>query len=169
MSRKDARNIAGALLRGFRRPCLVEDFLELGGIKEIDFIIEENQILYPIEIKKNGNLNVGIVGLNGCGKTTFMNLIAHRLIPDSGKILWDKNKTFSYLDQMLVVNSDITITEYLYSVYNNLFQKEREMNALYESMAEANESDYDRILNKAEKINQIKTEFIQRMTRYPSR
>jgi len=112
-----------------------------------------------IDLLKNASLRVsegdhiGIVGLNGCGKSTLMNLIAHRLIPDSGKIEWDKNKSFSYLDQMLVVNTDVTITEYLYSVYNELFLKEEEMNALYESMAEADEKDYDKILKKAENIN----------------
>lgn len=98
--------------------------------------------------------HMGLVGLNGCGKSTLMNIIAHRLSPDSGDVIWDKNKTFSYLDQMLVVSDNITITEYLYSVYNELFKKEAEMNKLYESMAYADENDYDKILKKADNINQ---------------
>lgn len=112
-----------------------------------------------IDLLKNATLRVsegdhiGIVGLNGCGKSTFMNLIAGRLIADSGKIEWDKQKSFSYLDQMLVVDDNVSITEYLYSVYNELFLKEEEMNKLYESMADANECDYDKILKKAENIN----------------
>jgi hypothetical protein len=76
-----------------------------------------------------------------------MNLIAHKLIPDEGKIIWDQNKTFSYLDQHLEVKDDTTIYEYLYNVYQELFEKENEMNELYSSLAEAEEKNYDKILN----------------------
>ena len=41
--------------------------------------------------------HVGLIGLNGVGKSTLMNLLAFRLTPDEGKIIWDKNVTFSYL------------------------------------------------------------------------
>ena len=76
--------------------------------------------------------HIGLVGVNGCGKTTFMNLIAHRIHPDGGTITWEKGVTFSYLDQHLKVFDNQTINEYLYSVYVDLFKKEEEMNKLYD-------------------------------------
>lgn len=96
--------------------------------------------------------HMGIVGLNGTGKTTFMNLLACRLIPDEGKVTWSNNVTFSYLDQHLKVHDDKTISEYLYNVYEHLFLKEEEMNNLYVSLETAPESSYDKILNKAYNI-----------------
>ena len=79
--------------------------------------------------------HIGLVGVNGCGKSTFMNLIAHRLHPDEGKIEWEKGVSFSYLDQHLKVYDDLTVSEYLYNVYIELYQKEAEMNSLYEKLA----------------------------------
>ena len=45
--------------------------------------------------------HIVIVGDNGAGKSTFMNLISKNLIPDSGTIKWENGVTYSYLDQHL--------------------------------------------------------------------
>ena len=124
------------------------------SIEDLYFGYTDIDLLKNASLKINEGEHVGLVGLNGCGKTTLMNLLALRLSPDRGSIIWDKNKSFSYLDQMLVVNSDISINEYLYSVYNELFIKEEEMNKLYDSLALADMNDYDKILVKAERINE---------------
>ena len=124
------------------------------SIEDLCFGYTDIDLLKNASLKINEGEHVGLVGLNGCGKTTLMNLLALKISPDRGSIVWDKNKTFSYLDQMLVVNSDVSINEYLYSVYNDLFIKEDEMNKLYESLGDADASSYDKILAKAERISE---------------
>ena len=94
-------------------------------IEKLRFSYKDKELFNDLDVRIFDNEHIGIVGLNGVGKTTFMKLIAGKLIPDSGKIIWDQNKSFSYLDQHLEVTSDISIEEYLYSVYNPLFQKEK--------------------------------------------
>ena len=127
------------------------------GVLEVEnlrFSYKDKELFNNLNVRIFDGEHVGIVGANGVGKTTFMNLIAGKLIPDSGKITWQDNKTFSYLDQHLEVHTDITIQEYLYSVYQPLFLKEEEMNKYYESLASAEEKDYDKILNKAYNIQE---------------
>lgn len=123
-------------------------------IENLRFSYKDKELFNNASVRIFEKEHVGIVGANGVGKTTLMKLIAGKLIPDSGKIIWDNNKSFSYLDQHLEVHTDQTIEEYLYSVYNPLFQKENQMNDLYASLVDANENEYDKILNKAYNIQE---------------
>lgn len=121
-------------------------------VKNLKFGYLDEVLLNNVDFRLLKEDHIGLVGLNGCGKSTFMNLIAHRLIPDSGEIVWDKNISFSYLDQHLKVDKNESIGDYLYKVYEGLFEKEEEMNALYKSLEFAEEDKYDKILNKAYNI-----------------
>ena len=96
--------------------------------------------------------HMGLVGTNGCGKTTLMNLIAKNLIPDQGKIEWLPNIHLGYLDQHMKVDKHVSIHDYLYKVFDDLFEKEKEMQALFESLATAKEYEYDRIMERALQI-----------------
>lgn len=64
----------------------------LGSIefKDVDFSYKDKQsVLKNINFKINAGETVAIVGSNGSGKTTIINLILRFLTPNSGKILLD--------------------------------------------------------------------------------
>lgn len=124
-------------------------------IKNLRFTYGSEQLYNDLELRLFNGEHIGLVGRNGSGKSTLMNLIAHKLSPDAGEIIWEKNFTFSYLDQNLVVHDDLTIKEYLYNVYEDLFIKEDEMNQLYESMAYIDPGEYDKILKKTDYIQNL--------------
>nr|WP_294681102.1 ABC-F family ATP-binding cassette domain-containing protein [uncultured Anaerotignum sp.] len=81
--------------------------------------------------------HVGFVGANGEGKSTFMNIITGKLMPDEGKIEWSKNVRVGYLDQHTVLEKGQTIRDILQSAFGYLFDLEAQMNAYYAEMAEA--------------------------------
>ncbi len=123
-------------------------------INNLRFAYTDNELFNDLNLRIFDGEHVGIVGLNGAGKTTFMNLLSGKLTPDMGSIVWDHTKKITYLDQHLVVDDKQTIYDYLYDVYANLFKREAEMQRLYESLAFIDASQYDKILNKAYNIQE---------------
>ena len=53
--------------------------------------------------------HIGLVGANGEGKSTFMNIITDKLMPDEGRIEWAKNVRVGYLDQHTVLEKGMTV------------------------------------------------------------
>lgn len=78
--------------------------------------------------------HIGLVGANGEGKSTFMNIITGKLQPDEGKIEWAKRVRVGYLDQHAVLEKGMTIRDVLKSAFQYLFDMEEEMNALFAKM-----------------------------------
>lgn len=85
--------------------------------------------------------HIGLVGANGEGKSTFMNIITGKLQPDEGKVEWSKNVRVGYLDQHTVLQKGMSIREVLASAFQFLFELEAQMNEMYEKMAEASEEE----------------------------
>ena len=64
--------------------------------------------------------HIGLVGANGEGKSTFMNIITGKLMPDEGKIEWAKDARVGYLDQhtalekgLVLINAGTNIIRFL--------------------------------------------------------
>ena len=54
--------------------------------------------------------HIGLVGANGEGKSTFMNIVTGARQPDDGKVEWARNVRAGYLDQHTVLEPGMTIT-----------------------------------------------------------
>ncbi|MDI6453179.1 ABC-F family ATP-binding cassette domain-containing protein [Peloplasma aerotolerans] len=90
-----------------------------------------------------------LVGPNGTGKTTLLKLLDKSISPDQGTISWIPNKKIGYLDQYAKINPNLLVKTYLYDAFLPLFEKEKEMERLYESLVIAPEKEHERILNWA--------------------
>ncbi|HPX84612.1 MAG TPA: ABC-F family ATP-binding cassette domain-containing protein [Bacilli bacterium] len=119
-------------------------------IKDLKFSYGDKNLFNSLQMRLFPNDHLGLIGANGVGKTTLMKLMAHRLDPDEGKVVWREGVTYSYLDQHLQVDSSLTIAQYLYDVYTDLFAMEEQMNKYYDSLVDADPSQYDKILKSAE-------------------
>jgi ATP-binding cassette subfamily B protein len=85
--------------------------------------------------------HIGLVGANGEGKSTFLNIVTGKLQPDEGKIEWAKHVRVGYLDQHTVLEKGMTIRDVLASAFQFLFGLEEQMNAMYEKMGEASDEE----------------------------
>ena len=66
--------------------------------------------------------HVGLVGANGEGKSTFLNIIIGNIQPDMGKVEWSKHVTVGYLDQHSSLKAGMTIRDALREAYDHMFE-----------------------------------------------
>lgn len=99
--------------------------------------------------------HIGLVGANGEGKSTFMNIITGKLQPDEGKIEWAKHVQVGYLDQHAVLTKGMTIGSVLRSAFDSLFEMEKNMNEICNKMGEANEKELEEYMEELSVIQDI--------------
>lgn len=99
--------------------------------------------------------HIGLVGANGEGKSTFMNIITNKLMPDEGKVEWAKNVRVGYLDQHTVLEPGMTIRDVLKSAFSFLFQMEEQMNEICDRMGEASEEDMTAMMEELGTIQDL--------------
>lgn len=85
--------------------------------------------------------HIGLVGANGEGKSTFLNIVIGSLQPDEGKIEWAKNVRVGYLDQHTVLEKGMTIEDVLKSAFSYLFEMEQHMNDICDKLGDASEDE----------------------------
>lgn len=99
--------------------------------------------------------HIGLVGANGEGKSTFMNIITGKLQPDEGKVEWSKNVRVGYLDQHTVLQKGMTVRQVLASAFDFLYDMEKNMNEMYDKMADCTEEEMNTYLIETAEIQEM--------------
>lgn len=81
--------------------------------------------------------HVAIVGNNGCGKTTLLQLLAGVETPDTGRIIKKKDSTIGYLHQ-IPFYPDYSVKSVLMEAFATLLNIQRKMTDLEQQMATTN-------------------------------
>ncbi|MBQ8821470.1 MAG: ABC-F family ATP-binding cassette domain-containing protein, partial [Lachnospiraceae bacterium] len=102
--------------------------------------------------------HIGLIGANGEGKSTFMNIITGKLMPDEGKIEWAKNVRVGYLNQHTVLQQGMTIRDVLASAFDFLFEMETQMNELCDKMGEADPDELEVMMEEFGTIQELLTQ-----------
>lgn len=84
----------------------------------------------------NNGEHTGIVGLNGAGKSTFMNILCGRLVQDGGEVKWLSGIKWGYLDQHADIDRNLSVMEYLQSSFKSLFDLNDRLEQVYKEMEE---------------------------------
>lgn len=103
-------------------------------------------IFEDVSFRLNKGEHVGLVGANGEGKSTFMNILTRHLEPEEGKITWSKKVNVGYLDQHTVLQKDRSIQDILKSAYDALFTIEQSITDDYMKMSDMNENEMNQLL-----------------------
>lgn len=72
------------------------------------------QLLQDVNFYLNEGDKVGVIGINGTGKSTFLKVLSGGIRPDEGRVQRDPNVQISYLPQNPVMEDDATVLEQVF-------------------------------------------------------
>ena len=116
-------------------------------------------ILKDISFAVNDGDRVGIIGVNGAGKTSLFKIITGEYSPDSGAVYIQKGHTVGVLEQNAKLSSlpgDMSCIEYMYTAYPTLLSLEKEISITEAALAKATG---DEIMQLTARLNDQNTRF----------
>jgi ATP-binding cassette subfamily F protein 3 len=127
------------------------------ALSDIHVAFGPEVVLDKLNLRLHAGEKVGMVGANGSGKSTILNLIAGRLEPDIGRVVKQKGLRIGYLPQEATFKGDHTVMEEMHAGVEHLFKLQREiqtvsgeMESLTGSALKAKMKQYDRLCHDFE-------------------
>jgi len=96
-------------------------------LKEIHVSFGAQSIFERLDLKIYPAEKVGLVGANGCGKTTLLKMILGIQPPDAGEVHQRKGLRFGYLPQEPVFSGEKTVLEELHSSAQEILDLQKRM------------------------------------------
>ncbi|OON96436.1 MAG: heme ABC transporter ATP-binding protein [Epulopiscium sp. Nele67-Bin005] len=124
-------------------------------VKNVTHGFGSRSILENVSFRLLKGEHVALIGANGEGKSTFLNIITGTLMPDEGQVKWSNRVSVGYLDQHSVLEAGTTIRDNLRLAFDGLFDLEKEMLNAYEKMAEADDDEVTKLMEDASEIQNI--------------
>ncbi len=96
-----------------------------------------------VSVKFGEGNRYGLIGANGCGKSTFMKILAGVLEPSAGNVTMDNNERMAWLKQDQFAYEDERVLDVVMMGHEQMWAANVEKNAIYMN-PEATEDDYMR-------------------------
>ncbi|OBT16411.1 ABC-F family ATPase [Vibrio sp. UCD-FRSSP16_10] len=93
-----------------------------------------------ISVKFGEGNRYGLIGANGCGKSTFMKILSGELEPSGGNVSYDPNERVAKLNQDQFAYEEFTVIDTVIMGFKELWAVKQERDRIY-SLAEMSEED----------------------------
>lgn len=102
---------------------------------------------------------IGLVGRNGEGKSTLLNILAGTLQPTEGSVTWKKGSRIGLLEQSPDEPDELTVEQLMLAVFSELTAMQEHLAKMEKLMEDASPEEMDRLLAR---YGTLQDEFIQR-------
>ncbi|WP_248925608.1 ABC-F family ATP-binding cassette domain-containing protein [Paenibacillus hamazuiensis] len=126
--------------------------MSLLTVEDLSHTFGDRVLFKNVSFRLLAGEHVGLVGANGVGKSTLMNILTGQLLKDSGKVEWTPRVRYGYLDQHSKLTPGKTIRDVLKDAFLPLFQLEQEMMQITEKMGEADPDELELLLEQMGEI-----------------
>ena len=126
-------------------------------VKNLSHGFGDRAIFNDVSFRLLKGEHIGLIGANGEGKSTFMNIITDTLEPDEGTVTWSKHVRVGYLDQHTSLDPSMSIKDVLKTAFQYLFDLEAETQNIYEKMGDVSPEELEVLMEEVGNIQDILT------------
>ncbi len=128
--------------------------MSLLTVEDVSHNFGDRQLFKNVSFRLLAGEHVGLVGANGVGKSTLMNILTGKLLKDSGRVEWTPKVRYGYLDQHTILAPGKTIRDVLKDAFLPLLELENEMMAITGKMGEADPEELELLLEQMGEIQE---------------
>ncbi|MES2182893.1 MAG: energy-dependent translational throttle protein EttA [Pseudomonadota bacterium] len=114
----------------------------------------KRQIIKDISLSFFPGAKIGLLGLNGSGKSTVLRIMANADKEFEGEVQWQPNMTIGYLPQEPQLDAEKTVREEVESGMGEVMQAQAMLEAVYAAYAEP-DADFDKLAEEQAKWENI--------------
>ena len=108
--------------------------------KDIELYFGAELLFGGVTFEVDKNDKIGLVGVNGCGKTTLFRLMRGELETDGGEFVKSKEAVLGYMEQHVIRDSSVSVYGEVLSVFEPLMELEKEIDELHKEIDGGNTS-----------------------------
>ena len=112
----------------------------------------EQKLFDNMSFEVQNDDRIGLIGVNGCGKTTLFKLLTGELTPSGGNIVINKNAAVGYMEQHVCRDPYISAYEEVLTVFAELMDYEAELDEL-NIRINSGEGNIDRLVERQAFLN----------------
>ena len=114
----------------------------------------KRQILKDISLSFFPGAKIGVLGLNGSGKSTVLKIMAGVEKEYDGEVQWQPNISIGYLPQEPQLDADKTVREEVESALGEIMQAQAKLDEIYAAYADEN-ADFDKLAEEQARLEAI--------------
>jgi ATP-binding cassette, subfamily F, member 3 len=121
-------------------------------LEHISKIYPTGEVLKDINWEVKPGDRIGLVGVNGAGKSTQMKIIAGEIEPTSGQVIRPSSLKISYLTQEFEVDPTRTVREEFWRAFQEANDVHEALSEVHRAMETADPNQLEKLLNKMDKL-----------------
>lgn len=123
-------------------------------VKNLTHIFGDKKLFSHADMQLFGGDKLGLTGLNGAGKSTFINILIGEVVPDEGYVKWNPRFKLGYLDQEAKIRQSMPIRSYLLESFAHLFNIDDKLRQVEEEIGLTD--DVERQMALCEKAEELR-------------
>jgi ATP-binding cassette subfamily F protein 3 len=121
-------------------------------LEHISKIYPTGEVLKDINWEVKPGDRIGLVGVNGAGKSTQLKIISGEIEPTAGEIIRPASLHIAYLNQEFEVDPSRTVNEEFWTVFTEANGVQLALHEVQREMETATPEELDKLINKLDKL-----------------